>query len=168
MYMQNLNPAKSQYWLIAGWLMLSFSAVALESDRQQKIILEGDGCVSKLNIGQTECPKGMVIRQGSLRIESDYGLIIHKDNQIATVKMTGSPVYMQQQMDDGTKMTVQANQIDFDYAAETAFLKGAVRIENNIGISTGEAMEFNLKTQEIKAVGEQNEKFRLEIDPNND
>ena len=61
-----------------------------------------------------------------------------------------------------------ASQIDFDYQAETAFLKGNVRIENNIGISTGNAMEFNLKTQEYRAVGENNEQFMLEIDPNND
>ena len=84
------------------------------------------------------------------------------------VKMTRAPVHMQQQMDDGTLMTIQAKQIDFDYQAETAYLKGDVRIENNIGISTGEAMEFNLITQEVKAVGEQNSQFRLEIDPNND
>ena len=148
--------------------MMGFSAQAVDSDRQQKITLAGDGCISKLNIGQTECPNGMVIQQGSLKIESDYGLIIHEDKQIASVKMTGSPVQMQQQMDDGSRMTVRARQIDFDYQAETAFLQGDVRIENNMGISTGEAMVFNLVTQEIKAVGEQNRQFRLEIDPNND
>jgi Uncharacterized protein conserved in bacteria len=164
--MQNFNPV-NQYWLLLGCLILSFSALALESDRKQKITLEGDGCISKLNIGVTECPNGMVIQQGSLKIESAYGLITHQDSQIATVEMTGSPVTMQQQMDDGTQMTVRANQIDFDYQAEIAFLKGDVRIENNIGISTGEAMEFNLVSQEVKAVGEQNQQFRLEIDPNN-
>jgi len=168
MYMQNSNPVKRSVVSLFGLLIISFSVNALESDRQQKITLDGEGCISKLTIGQTECPNGMVIRQGSLKIESDYGLITHKDNQIATVKMTGSPVHMQQQMDDGTLMTIQANQIDFDYQVETAFLKGDVRIENNIGISTGEAMEFNLKTQEVKAVGEQNQQFRLVIDPNND
>lgn len=168
MYMQNFNLGKIRVMTLIGMLIAGFSVNALESDRRQKITLEGNGCISKLNIGQTECPKGMVIRQGSLKIESDYGLIIHQDKQIATVKMTGSPVRMQQQMDDGTQMTVRANQIDFDYQAETAYLKGDVRIENNIGISTGEAMEFNLKTQEVKAVGEQNQQFRLEIDPAND
>ncbi|KAA3649907.1 MAG: hypothetical protein DWP95_01790 [Proteobacteria bacterium] len=168
MYMQNLNPIKMTVMALFWLLVFSFSANALESDRQQKITLEGDGCIYKLNIGQTECPKGMVIKQGSLMIESDYGLIIYKDNQIATVQMTGAPVRMQQQMDDGSHMYVQANQIDFDYQAETAFLKGDVRIENNIGISTGDAMEFNLLTQEVKAVGENNQQFRLEIDPNND
>jgi lipopolysaccharide export system protein LptA len=149
-------------------LLLTLNVFALESDRQQKITLSGDGCISKLNLGQTECPKGMLIRQGSLKIESDYGLITHEGKLIATVKMTGSPVTMEQQMDDGSRMVIRANQIDFDYQSEIAFLKGDVRIENNIGVSTGEAMEFNLKTQEVKAVGENNQQFRLEIDPNND
>ena len=168
MYMQNLKRNKVNLCLVLGCLAFGMSVQALESDRQQKITLKGDGCISKLNIGQTECPKGMVIQQGSLKIESDYGLIIFEDNEIATVEMTGVPVHMQQQMDDGTLMTVEARQIDFDYQAETAFLKGDVRIKNNIGISTGNAMEFNLKTQEYKAVGENNEQFMLEIDPNND
>src|SRR5690554_6852568 len=151
MFMQSFSPV-SRLVLVSLCWTLSFSVLALESDRQQKITLSGDGCISKLNLGQTECPKGMVIRQGSLKIKSDYGLIIHEDTQIASVKMTGSPVTMEQQMDDGTLMTIRANQIDFDYQAEIAFLQDDVRIENNIGISTGEAMEFNLKTQEVKAV----------------
>ncbi|MCX7544599.1 lipopolysaccharide transport periplasmic protein LptA [Marinicella gelatinilytica] len=166
--MRNLNLTSHRKIVILGLLFLSFSVLSLESDRQQKITLEGDGCISKLNIGQTECPKGMVIKQGSLMISSDYGLITHKDNQIATVLMTGSPVRMEQQMDDGSQMYVQAKKIDFDYQAQKAFLNGDVRIENNIGISTGDAMEFNLETQEIKAIGDQSQRFHLEIDPNND
>ena len=71
MYMQNFNPGKIRVMTIIGMLIVSFAVNALESDRQQKITLEGNGCISKLNIGQTECPKGMVIRQGSLKIESE-------------------------------------------------------------------------------------------------
>ncbi len=167
MSMQNFSPVNKCVVMLMG-LSLTLNVFALESDRQQKITLSGDGCISKLNLGQTECPKGMLIRQGSLKIESDYGLITHEGKLIATVKMTGSPVTMEQQMDDGSRMVIRANQIDFDYQSEIAFLKGDVRIENNIGVSTGEAMEFNLKTQEVKAVGENNQQFRLEIDPNND
>lgn len=166
--MLNIYLVKSRLWPMICFLMLAFSVSALDSDRQQKITLEGDGCISKLTIGQTECPQGMVIKQGSLNIKSSYGLITHIDNQIDTVLMKGFPVQMQQQMDDGSQMNVRANEIIFDYQLEKAFLSGDVRIENNIGISTGEAMEFNLKTQEIKAVGQQNQQFRLEIDPNND
>lgn len=166
--MQNLNLIYKPSVVILLLLMVNLSAVALESDRQQKISLEGAGCVSKIKLGQTECPNGMVIKQGSLLIEADYGLITHKNNQIDTVLMKGQPVHMQQTMEDQTVMHIRANEINYLYSAEIAILTGDVVIENNMGVSSGDAMEFNLKTQELKAVGENKQPFRLEIDPSND
>lgn len=168
MFMQNINPVFKVPLIVLLALMFSVTAVALESDRKQKISLEGAGCISKIKLGQTECPNGMLIKQGSLLIEADYGLITHNDNQIETVLMKGRPVHMQQTMDDQTIMHIRANEINFLYNTEIAILTGDVIIKNNMGVSTGEAMEFNLQTQELKAVGENNQPFRLEIDPNND
>ncbi len=168
MFMQNINPVYKVSVIVLLVLVFSTTVVALESDRQQKIILEGSGCVSKIKVGQTECPNGMVIKQGSLLIEADYGLITHKDNQIETVLMKGRPVHMQQTMDDQSIMHISANEINFLYITEIAILTGDVVIKNNMGISTGKAMEFNLQTQELKAVGEDSQPFRLEIDPSND
>ncbi len=162
--MQNLK--------ISTLLVFTFIAghcLALESDRKAKIIIQGPGCVLKAKINQTECQKGLTIEQGSLLIKSTYGLIHHHDKGIQNVLMTGNQVYMEQMMDDNTKMVIKANEIDYKKEVEKVYLKGNVNITSSLGVTTGEEIELDLKTQEIKAVGEENtEQFRMEIDPGND
>ncbi len=148
--------------------IISPSCWALDSDRTAKIVIQGPGCKTQLKENQTECLKGLTIEQGSLLIKSTYGLIKHQDKGIDSVLMKGQQVYMEQLMEDRKKMTIKANQIDYQKNAEKVFLKGDVKITSSIGVTTGENLEFNLKTQEIISVGEEEQPFKMEIDQNND
>ena len=149
--------------------LLSSGVVALESDRKAKIIIEGPGCVSKLKLDQTECKRGLTIVQGSMIIKSTYGMIHHKNKGIENILMKGDQVTMEQMMDDQDKMMIKANEVDYRKAEEKVYLKGNVSITSSIGVTTGDEIEFNLLTQEITALGEENtQQFRMEIDQNND
>ena len=162
--MQNLKIK----WVLVG-LIYATNGLALDSDRNAKIVIQGPNCVSKLKEYQTECKKGLTIEQGSLLIKSTYGLIHHQDNDIQKVLMEGDQVYMEQMMEDQTKMVIQANQIDYRKAEDKVILKGQVNIKSAIGVTTGEHMEFNLKTQEINALGDAaNQQFKMEIDQKDD
>lgn len=162
--MQNLKIS-----ILMGMLVTSNLSVALESDRKAKIIIQGPGCVLKGKLNQTECKKGLTIEQGSMLIKSTYGLIFHADKGIQNVLLKGNQVYMEQTMDDNSKMIIKANEIDYQKKAEKVFLKGNVSITSNIGVTTGEEIEFDLQTQEIKAIGEdETQQFRMEIDQEND
>jgi lipopolysaccharide export system protein LptA len=164
MCMQNLK-LSGLLLLMAGAWPLS----ALESDRTAKIVIQGPGCVSKLKLNQTECQKGLTIEQGSMLIRSTYGLIHHQGKGVSRVEMTGQQVYMEQLMDDNTKMVIKANEVDYRKAEDKVYLTGQVSITSAIGITTGEAIEFDLKTQEITATGgETQQQFRMEIDQTND
>ncbi len=150
-------------------LLIAGHSVALESDRKAKIIIQGPGCVSSLKSNQTECKKGLTIEQGSMLIKSSYGLIHHQDKTVQKVVMTGNQVYMEQMMDDNSKMVIKADEIDYRKKEEKVYLKGHVSINNAIGLTTGEEIEFDLKTQEITALGEDSkQQFRMEIDQDND
>lgn len=163
-YMQNLK-IKS----VLALLFFAGYSEALESDRNAKIIIQGPGCVLKAKINQTECQKGLTIEQGSMLIKSTYGLIHHHDKGVQNVLMKGNQVYMEQMMDDNTKMVIKANEIDYKKKEEKVYLKGNVHITSSLGVTTGEEIEFDLKSQEIKAIGEEStEQFRMEIDPEND
>jgi lipopolysaccharide transport protein LptA len=143
--------------------------MALESDRGAKIIIQGPGCVSKLKINQTECKQGMTIEQGSMLIRSTYGMIYHKSKCVDRVEMKGNQVYMEQMMDDGDKMIIKANQMDYIKAEDKVYLKGRVSISSAIGITTGDEIEFDLKSQEMTAIGnESSQRFKMEIEQNND
>ncbi len=141
---------------------------ALDSDRTAKIIIQGPGCTTQLKENKTECLKGLTIEQGSLLIKSTYGLINHQDKGIGSVLMKGQQVYMEQLLESQDKMVIKANQIDYQKADEKVFLSGNVSISSSIGVTTGENLEFDLKTQEIISVGEEQQPFRMEIDQKDD
>lgn len=161
--MQNL---KTKFTL--ALLLFSTGLWALDSDRKAKIVIQGPGCVTKLKDNQTECKKGLTIEQGSLLIKSTYGMINHKDKGIESVLMKGDQVYMEQMMEDQDKMVIMANQIDYRKDAEKVYLLGNVSIKSSIGVTTGENIEFDLKTQEIISAGDDNKQFRMEIDQKDD
>lgn len=150
-------------------LIVTGSSWSLDSDREEKVIIEGPGCVTKLKSNQTECLKGLSIKQGSLLIKSTYGLINHKNKGIENVLMKGDQVYLEQLLEDQDKMIIMANQIDYKKAAEKVYLVGNVSITSSIGVTTGENIEFDLKTQEITTAGDDSkQQFRMEIDQKDD
>jgi len=154
-------------------MVLAFIAnctYALESDRQAKVVVQAPlGCVSKLKLNQTECKNGLTIEQGSMLIKSRYGLIQHSKEGVVSVLMKGDQVYMEQLMDDQELMVIKANEINYQKAEEKVYLKGHVSIVSSIGVTTGEDIEFDLKTQEINAQGEDNsQQFKIVIDQKND
>lgn len=162
--MQNLKVKCMALLMLSAW-----QVSALDSDRTAKIVIQGPGCVSKLKLNQTECEKGLTIEQGSILIKSAYGLIHHAGKGISRVEMTGQQVYMEQLMEDNDKMIIKANKVDYHKAEDKVYLTGNVSITSAIGVTTGEAIEFDLATQEITAAGDETtQQFRMEIDQNDD
>ncbi len=158
--MQNLTLSSLLLWLV--WS----PAQALESDRKQKITLDGGGCILRTKDNNTECPNGLTIKQGTMVIKGDYGLIHHKDRGIESVKMTGKPAHFEQKMDSGELMVIKANQMDYVKADEKIYLNGAVQVSSDMGVSRGEAMEINLLTQEISSLTDDpDQRFYMEIEP---
>ena len=159
--MQNLTVSFLLLFVTASW--------ALESDRKQKIILDGGGCIQRAKLGQTECPKGLVIKQGSMTIKAKYGLIDHKNKGVQSIKMTGAPAHFEQKMESGELMVILANQMDYVKKDEKIYLKGDVKITSDMGVTTGQEMEINLLTQEISSLSENpDQQFHMEIVPDND
>jgi len=166
--MQNLNV---KTWAIQFLILALFSggALALDSDREANIVIEGPGCVTNFKSQQTECQKGLSITQGSLLIQSAYGLIHHQSKQVSNVLMKGQPVYMEQMLESGDKMIIKAEQVDYKKDQDKVFLDGDVSIQSGIGLTTGQSMIFDLNTQEITSNGdEEDQPFQMVIDQNND
>ena len=118
-------------------LLTTVSSWALENDRTQKITLDGGGCVTRQKTYQTECPKGLTIKQGSMVIKAQFGLIDHKNKGVQSIKMTGNPVHFEQTMDSGELMVILAKKMDYIKADEKIYLKGDVKITSDMGVTTG-------------------------------
>ncbi len=151
------------------FLIMNAQVWAIKSDQQQKITVDGGGCVMRPQDNNTECPNGIVIKQGTMVIRGAYGLIYHEKKGVQKIKMSGSPVHFEQTMDSGDLLVIKAKQMDYIKADEKIYLKGDVNIVSEIGLTKGEEMEIDLLTQEISSVSEDpDHRFYMEIEPSND
>ncbi len=165
-----VQTVRKQALSVAAILLFTTSAAwALDSDRKQKITLDGGGCVLRQKQQQTECPKGLTVKQGSMIIKAQYGLIGHQNKGVNSINMTGSPVRFEQKMESGELMVILAKKMDYIKAEEKIYLKGDVEITSDMGVTRGQEMEINLLTQEISSVSDDpDQQFHMEIVPDND
>lgn len=107
------------------------------------------------------------ITQGSLDIRAARAEITMRDGEAVRAVLTGGPVTLKQQMDDGTPMTARASTVDYDLKGETAVFTGNVEISQPRGTMNGNRVVYNLKTGNIESGGEGNGRVRMHILPKN-
>jgi lipopolysaccharide export system protein LptA len=107
------------------------------------------------------------ITQGSLDIRAARAEITMRDGEAVRAVLTGGPVTLKQQMDDGTPMTARASMVDYDLKGETAVFTGNVEISQPRGTMNGNRVVYNLKTGNIESGGEGNGRVRMHILPKN-
>jgi lipopolysaccharide export system protein LptA len=155
------------------FLSLSFSSLALESDKQADFVLEGDNFknlpVVKGGLTKIKYWGNVSIEQGTLKIKSDSAVIFNGKDGISKVVLAGKPVMMEQFIDaEFGKIDVNANTIDFMVKDDLLLMNGNVVIKSKVqGEMSGEKISMNLKTKEIKGIKSENKRVKLIIKPRN-
>src|SRR5690606_13936752 len=91
------------------------------------------------------------ITQGTLDIQSAKADVRRGGDQ-QVIKLTGSPVQMKQQMDDGGWMNATAAQIDYDQNRDTVVFSGnAVVKQPGKGSISGERIVYNMATGQVQS-----------------
>ena len=80
--------------------------------------------------------------------------------------LTGSPVVLKQQMDDGTPMTAHASNVDYNLATDVVIFTGDVLIQQPRGTMSGQRIVYNLKTGSVDSGGE-GKRVKMRIMPRN-
>lgn len=155
---------------VAGLLAVAVagSALARSSDRNQPMDIdagrqEGTFDGDSVNI----LSGGVNIRQGTLDIRSARAEITLVGGDPTRALLTGSPVTLKQQMDDGTPMTARASQVDYNLRTEVVVFTGNVQIEQPRGSMSGERVVYNLQTGRVESGGEGNGRVKMRILPRN-
>jgi lipopolysaccharide export system protein LptA len=136
-------------------LLLSFAAPnvwALKTDRAAPMDLKAESWKGVIN-GEQIWQGQVRISQGSLLIQADRGTIKYEKGQVDMAVLEGKPAVISQDRDGGGKVRAQARRIDYDLAANKVILTGAVTIEENGNITTGERFEYSLDTGAIAGDG---------------
>jgi lipopolysaccharide export system protein LptA len=144
------------------------SVLARTSDRNKPMDIDaGRSDYSMDDSRPTTLSGGVIITQGTLDIRSNQAVIHSADGEPVRAVLTGAPVKMKQELDDGKPMTAVANQVDYDLKAEVVVFTGNVDIKQPSGSIAGQRVVYNMKTGQVQGGGENAGRVKIRIEPKN-
>ena len=109
------------------------------------------------------------IVQGSLVIDAARADLRQADGEIRAAKLTGSPVRLKQDMDNGGTMNATAAQVDYDLAQDTVVFTGKANVQQpGRGSIAGERIVYNMRTGQVQGGGgSDGGRVTLQFEPRN-
>ncbi|GHA77412.1 lipopolysaccharide transport periplasmic protein LptA [Cognatilysobacter bugurensis] len=143
-------------------------ADARSSDRNQPMDIDAGATDYSLDDRRPTVLSGNVeITQGTLDIRSDRAEITQKGGEPVRVVLSGGPVKLNQQLDDGSPMSATASKVDYDLTTEIVIFIGNVAIKQPRGSLTGERVVYNMRTGQVQSGGKDSGRVKMRILPRN-
>ena len=134
--------------------LLPSLVLARSSDRRQPMDIESDAGDASLDESRPSILSGNVrITQGSLNIRAGRAEITQRNGDPVRAVLTGGPVTLTQQLDDGTPMSARANRVDYNMVTEIVTFDGNVSISQPRGSLSGAHVVYNMKTGQVNSGG---------------
>lgn len=144
------------------------AALARTSDRNKPMDIDaGHSDYSMDDSRPTTLSGGVIITQGTLDIRSNQAVIHSADGEPVRAVLTGGPVKMKQELDDGKPMTAVANRVDYDLKSEIVTFTGNVDIQQPTGSIAGQRVVYNMKTGQVQGGGQDAGRVKIRIQPKN-
>lgn len=156
--------------LAVAALACTSAVLAKSSDRQQTMQVQADRSdCTVTDSGPCILTGNVHIVQGSLEINAARADLRQADGDIRSAKLTGSPVRLKQEMDNGGLMNATAAQVDYDLAQDTVVFTGkAVVQQPGRGSISGERIVYNMRTGQVQGGGgESGGRVNLSFEPRN-
>lgn len=149
------SPLICRLWLVVGaWMLLSTSAQALDSDRQQPIQIVADVAIRDEIAGETRYEGNVVLTQGSLKITADELTILHSTDDADRIVATGQPATLvQQPTPDQPPVDASALRIEYVRSEDLVRLVKDARIAQNGSTLSGNQIDYLVSQRTVKAAG---------------
>lgn len=153
--------------LLAFLLLVSPAwAFGLESDRQQPLLVDADTTDGTLGDGIAILRGNVEIRQGTLLVQADVAEVEKADGKVRLVSLTGSPVILQQEIENEGLVKATADAISYQVANGIVTLTGAADVNHPQYHITGEVLVYDMNQQHFQGSGgENNGRIRIELAP---
>ena len=159
-------PASLLAILLAATCVAPTVALARSSDRNKPMDIDAGASDYSLDDRRpTVLSGGVTITQGTLDIRSSRAEITQRNGEPVRALLTGSPVRLTQQLDDGTPMSALANRIDYDLKTEVVVFSGKVAIQQPRGTLNGERVVYNMRSGQVTGGGPGNGRVKMRIQP---
>lgn len=146
--------------------LLPAAAHARSSDRSQPMDIDAGASNYSLDDKRpTVLSGGVTIKQGTLTITSSRAEITQRNGDPVRAVLTGGPVKLSQQLDDGTPMNAQASRVDYDLTSEIVVFTGNVSIAQPRGNLSGGRVTYNMRTGDVNSGGANGERVKMRILP---
>lgn len=147
-------------------LLASPGAWARSSDRGQQMDIEAGSTIGSLDDRHpTVLSNGVTIRQGSLQIEAGSATITTRSGQPVRALLSGSPVKLTEQLDDGTPMNAVAGNVDYDMTTDIVIFTDNVKIQQPRGSLSGPRVVYNMKTGMVNSSSDSTGRVKMTIQP---
>lgn len=147
------------------------AAAALESDRQQQLVIEADQLEGNEQEQVTRLDGDVFLRQGTLNIRADSAVLHGPVKSLQRLEVEGNPATLSQELEerDGT-LHAEARHIDYDLVERRLVLSGNAVVDQANRRLTGERILYDLEADRV--IGESDsepdgERVRIRIDPEN-
>lgn len=160
------NPELKTCWLALLLLCCPGLLSALESDRQQPLLVNADATEGTLGDGLAVLRGKVEIRQGSLLVRADLAEVEKVDGRVRQVVLTGSPVLLQQEIENEGLVTATALNINYQVATGIVTLTGAADVNHPQYQISGEVLTYDMNKQHFQGSGgDGNGRIRIELAP---
>lgn len=148
---------------LTAWL-LSWSALALESDREQPVNVEADRAELNQATDLGVYTGDVVVTQGSLRLEAERLEIRSPQGRVQSAVATGNPARFKQRP-EGSEQDVLGGgqQIDYLAAENMVVLTGEAWITQGQDTVRGNRIEYDAQQDVIRALKGPGEQDRVRI-----
>jgi len=153
---------------MVAMLLTTQVAQARSSDRNQPMDIESGNADYSLNESRpTVLAGGVSIAQGTLRISASRADLTQRNGDPVRAVLTGGPVKLSQQLDNGTPMTAVAAKVDYDLVTEIVVFTGNVSLQQPSGSLSGQRVVYNMRTGQVTSGGQGNGRVKMRIQPKN-
>ena len=143
-------------------------AWAKSSDRNQPMDLTSNtqDCMLADDGGPCVFTGNVRIVQGTLDVRAAKADVRRGGGDIQRVVLTGSPVRLKQQLDDGGTIDATANTVDYDLQTETVVFTGNAEINQpGRGTMAGGRIVYNMATGRVQGGGQDGGQIRTRFLP---
>ncbi len=151
--------------IVLTWLPAP--SLALESDADQPIHIEGDDAEIDQNSETIIYTGDVQIAQGTLRVKGERMVVKVNGDQVERITTVGSPARYRQKLEDNQgDVVAHADSIVYHTAAERVYLNGAASLEQKGNKLTGESIRYDIVKGKVDAsAGQKSGRVTMQLDP---
>jgi len=152
-------------YLLCSVLVSAVTIAEEKPDFEQEILISADRQAGDLKNKIASYIGDVVIKQGTLIITADSVKIYQAkvDEEVYIAK--GQPAKFEQKLADGSKISLQADEIKYEPAIHSIVISGNALLQQAGSEVKGSQITYNTVTEQLNAIGNQDEKTSTVLQP---